>query len=516
MKTLMLLLSFLIADLISFGQSSYSRYTDVVPAGGHTVTFHCCSNPQLCQVISVSTGGSAVNLRGNTYTLTYDSLPDKFQWDVYCNFSQLTLTNANQVTIFGVQPLVNWPAADTFVIHFVVLLNNGSKVLWYNYVSPQVSISGVVPGNTTFTGIVTLADSALYTNPPMVSGTPDRSKVLGVSSTSTAISRFCALLCTDSSEFWNIHGNLGTNSGINFVGTTDTVSLEFRVNNQASGKIEGRGNLSTAFGYQALNGETFNSAAFHGNAAFGYQALKSVTGFADNTGIGYQAGYNIMSGAGNTAIGYGSMPTNTTGSFNTVLGYQSDITTSSTASATALGYNSKAASTGIAIGANATAVSNQCTLNGVRSLNMPSIQSSGVGYVLTDSTGLGNFTSQALPAVYSSAAFDSAQTSAQTITSFSPSKNGTYSASVTLMVATITTDSIAVAVSFVDEGGVSRTLFYYPQGATNYKIGSTGYYSLPPIVFRSSASSISVATTLPTSGGSIKYDAGASIKWLGY
>ena len=384
----MLFLSFLIVDLISFGQgSSYSRYTDVVPAGGHTVTFHCCSNPQLCQVISVSTGGSAVNLRGNTYTLTYDSLPDKFQWDVYCNFSQLTLTNPNQVTIFGVQPLVNWPAADTFVIHFVVLLNNGSKVLWYNYVSPQVSISGVVPGNTTFTGIVTLADSALYTNPPLVSGTPDRSKILGVSSTSTAISRFCALLCTDSSEFWNIHGNLGLGGLGRFIGMNDTADLKFKLNGSNAGFISSVSS-NTAYGYQSL----IAPASLAGNTAIGNQALKADAGGNLNTALGASSIYQNTSGNNNTGIGSFAMQTNTTGSSNTCIGASSDATTAALSNITALGYNAKVSGAfGIAIGSSATAVSNQCTLNGVRSLNMPSIQSSGVGYVLTDSTGLGNF-----------------------------------------------------------------------------------------------------------------------------
>jgi len=387
MKTLMLFLSFLIADLISFGQSSYSRYTDVIPAGGHTVTFHCCSNPQLCQVISVSTGGSAVNLGGNTYTLTYDSLPDKMQWDVYCNFSQLTLNNANQVTIFGVQPLVNWPAADTFVIHFVVLLNNGSKVLWYNYVSPQVSVSGVVPGNITFNGIVTANDSILYPGAPLVSGTQNRGATLTISPTSGAIARGCNLTCKDSLDFWSIFGNLGLGGLSRFLGTNDTANLNFRVNGINAGVLSSTSS-STGFGYQTLNG-LLTITGF--DAAYGWQALKSLTSGASNTGIGALAGTAITNGANNTAIGYSALSTITTGNQNTAIGNAADGTVTASSNIVAIGYNAKSASTGIAIGSGATAVSNQCTLNGVRSLNMPSIQSSGVGYVLTDSTGLGNF-----------------------------------------------------------------------------------------------------------------------------
>lgn len=34
----------------------------------------------------------------------------------------------------------------------------------------------------------------------------------------------------DTTHFWNTNGNSGTNSGVNFIGTTDNASLEFRVN----------------------------------------------------------------------------------------------------------------------------------------------------------------------------------------------------------------------------------------------------------------------------------------------
>ena len=37
---------------------------------------------------------------------------------------------------------------------------------------------------------------------------------------------------------WNITGNSGTIDGTNFIGTTDAISLNFRVNNISSGKID--------------------------------------------------------------------------------------------------------------------------------------------------------------------------------------------------------------------------------------------------------------------------------------
>jgi hypothetical protein len=49
---------------------------------------------------------------------------------------------------------------------------------------------------------------------------------------------FSASASVDTANFWNIRGNSGTDGGINnFIGTTDAVDLQFRVNNTLAGSI---------------------------------------------------------------------------------------------------------------------------------------------------------------------------------------------------------------------------------------------------------------------------------------
>ena len=71
-------------DLAAIAQSDYSRATYVIPAAGATVNISCCVPPTFTTDIAVNTALAAVNLAGNSYTLTYDSLPNKGKWSVYC------------------------------------------------------------------------------------------------------------------------------------------------------------------------------------------------------------------------------------------------------------------------------------------------------------------------------------------------------------------------------------------------------------------------------------------------
>ncbi len=96
---------------------------------------------------------------------------------------------------------------------------------------------------------------------------------------------------------WSLLGNAATIDGANFIGTTDNVALNFKVNNQLAGRID----------------PTLQ------NTFLGYQAGNVNTNIA-NTGIGYQALYANTSGIGNTAIGNRSLYINTTGPSNTACG----------------------------------------------------------------------------------------------------------------------------------------------------------------------------------------------------
>ncbi len=140
---------------------------------------------------------------------------------------------------------------------------------------------------------------------------------------------------------WSLVGNKATNPAINFIGTTDSVPLLFRINSHWAGFMDSvTGNTflgysagqytpgqvgSTAFGYQALDSnksgganaafgvQTMSGPKYAGNppannntTAIGYQALNRYWG-NDCTAIGYQAFFSAGSGGGGfstTATGY--------------------------------------------------------------------------------------------------------------------------------------------------------------------------------------------------------------------
>jgi hypothetical protein len=109
---------------------------------------------------------------------------------------------------------------------------------------------------------------------------------------------------------WLLTGNANTNSSTNFLGTTDSRALSFRVNNKQSGHIDFSASLAnTAFGFQALKAPAGNN-----NAAFGYKASFSNTQGRFNTSYGAYALYNTTTGNSNVAVGGGALYKNITGS----------------------------------------------------------------------------------------------------------------------------------------------------------------------------------------------------------
>ncbi|MCC6373117.1 MAG: hypothetical protein IT236_19085, partial [Bacteroidia bacterium] len=132
---------------------------------------------------------------------------------------------------------------------------------------------------------------------------------------------------------WSTLGNAATNSVTNFIGTSDNVSLMFRVNNIRSGAIDhNRANayfgfesglssstasLNAAFGQEALRNM---STGTNRNSAFGYQALRNNTSGGSNTGIGASALTSNLGGADNTAVGKDALYTNQSGVNNVAVG----------------------------------------------------------------------------------------------------------------------------------------------------------------------------------------------------
>jgi trimeric autotransporter adhesin len=173
---------------------------------------------------------------------------------------------------------------------------------------------------------------------------------------------------------WGLTGNAGTVDGTNFIGTTDNIPLNFRVNNQKGGRIEVSGATgNTFFGY--LSGGV-NTGTY--NVGFGYGASSSNTTGGFNTIMGANAGYSNTTGSNNaiygnnalnlnsstsqaTAIGYGAMQNNITPGINTnvAVGYQSLMGNGAGNANTAIGYQAMNTNTG---GLNNTATGNSALI----------------------------------------------------------------------------------------------------------------------------------------------------------
>ncbi|MBS1655515.1 MAG: tail fiber domain-containing protein, partial [Bacteroidetes bacterium] len=179
----------------------------------------------------------------------------------------------------------------------------------------------------------------------------------------------------NSNSVWSLNGNSGTDTSVNFIGTTDAHPLKIKVNNTIAGLIDYNttgntslgyetfflnttGHLNTAIGFQSLTSNTIGAAnAANGfqtlwsntsgnfNTASGSQALLSNITGSYNTATGSSALSNCSTGSDNTANGFIALSTNTTGSFNVAMG-SGALQSNSTASAnTALGYSAMSTNT---------------------------------------------------------------------------------------------------------------------------------------------------------------------------
>ncbi|MGG5210820.1 hypothetical protein ACQWU4_18020 [Chryseobacterium sp. MIQD13] len=155
---------------------------------------------------------------------------------------------------------------------------------------------------------------------------------------------------------WHTTGNNDIVDGTNFLGTTNHVSLAFRVNNQPAGRItpsdgsslsdniffgagagtspDFAGTANVGIGYNALNANTIgaNNVAIgkealaantsnNDNIAIGSYALRDLSGSGlDNIGIGFRAGKGITGGVMNIMIGNHSGGSNPDGNYQLNIG----------------------------------------------------------------------------------------------------------------------------------------------------------------------------------------------------
>ena len=360
MRTFILAIFLLFADF-AFSQNEVYNMP-AIPLSGLTTTLSPYQNPS---VVYVGTGGSAVNLGSNSYTLSYSSQPPTGTgFILYFDATQLTAI-ASHVTLFGTQPLVQWPNQGKYAIRFDY---NGSTTT-ITYLSSMLS-AGTISGGTKIYG-----SSQYQPGKAIVAG-----QVVKAADDSGTLAYGCIPWCTS--------GNTG-NPFPSFVGNIDTAALRFRVDNLPSGIIDAALENS-AFGALSLQKNTSGL----NNSALGTFALQSNTTGTSNTAVGESALYSNTTGNYNTSIGENSLP-NLTGSYNSAVGYHSLTTNSTGTYNTAIGaYSTTAASAtsyGLALGSNAIASSNQLAIS-------PNIENlywsghpSGVGYALVDSSGTGNF-----------------------------------------------------------------------------------------------------------------------------
>ena len=117
-----------------------------------------------------------------------------------------------------------------------------------------------------------------------------------------------------SSSSWGLSGTAGTTDENNFIGTTDNVPFNIRVNNQKAGRIDFLNN--TFFGLSSGSSNTSGIA----NTAIGAAALQSNSTGIFNTAIGFSTIGSNTNGSFNEAIGFSALPNNTEGSNNVAIG----------------------------------------------------------------------------------------------------------------------------------------------------------------------------------------------------
>lgn len=101
---------------------------------------------------------------------------------------------------------------------------------------------------------------------------------------------------------WELTGNAGTVDGTNFIGTTDNIPFNIRVNNIKAGRID-QTNAHTFYGYQA----GYTNAAVD-NTAFGWKSLYYNGSGTRNTAVGVNSLLGVSTGntTGSTCVGYNS------------------------------------------------------------------------------------------------------------------------------------------------------------------------------------------------------------------
>jgi len=272
-------------------------------------------------------------------------------------FFVLTAVNAQSVSINNTATPPN-PSA-------MLDVNHASKGL----LVPRVALTGTTDVATIATPAVSLL---VYNTATLADVTPGYYYW-----NSTAWLRL--ITATSTGTGWQLTGNAGTVDGTNFIGTTDNVPFNVRVNNEKAGRIDNTYN-STFWGYLSGNG---NISTGFNNTGTGARALQNITTGNFNTATGASALLSNSTGNYNTANGENALRNNTTAFRNTATG------------ASALQFNttgnSNTANGASALQSNTTGGTN--TANGASALfnNTSGFQNTATGAFALFSNTIGNY-----------------------------------------------------------------------------------------------------------------------------
>lgn len=264
----------------------------------------------------------------------------------------LTLGAGSATAVFGVDNAKSFAAKNSTGTYEQWMWPRWSdNIMYMNYGSAGFNIRNNSSTSTMFmnnagnVGIGTSTPGAkleVAGQVKITGGTPGAGKVL------TSDAAGLATWQTQSSSGWSLTGNASTVDGTNFIGTTDDIPVNFRVNNQKAGRIsKSAGDGSTFLGYQAGNSDDFSN---NQNTAIGFRSLFSNTTGSQNTANGSQSLHNNTTGSYNAAYGYQSLYSNVAGSNATAIGYRAMLYANNTATAftnynVALGFEALLGST---------------------------------------------------------------------------------------------------------------------------------------------------------------------------
>ena len=203
--------------------------------------------------------------------------------------------NSTDQAAFGL--MVNVAGTDAFVV-------NGSANVGINKGIPEYKLD--IDAQTGSAG-----------NPLRLLGLNAGSTGDSIISSSGGILRRLSIAQVVGSGAWSTLGNAGTVDGTNFIGTTDNIPFNIKVNNFKAGRIDHL-NYNAFFGFMSGNSNSGTRNSF-----FGHQAGSTNTTGSYNTGLGYGAMGTNTTASNNVAIGAGSMESNTTGYDNVAIGRHS-------------------------------------------------------------------------------------------------------------------------------------------------------------------------------------------------